>query len=111
MDLLPLVRRKRARRSSSIVSSLAFTSSPLAPIFSSAFLKNSAAIDKETTGEVNVATLREAMAKSKKMDGEEDKENVDNAAVKGVDKRAEAALVKKRSFGISVSLSFRGKSQ
>lgn len=35
----PVVRHKRARRSSSIVSSLAFTSNSLVPILSSAFLK------------------------------------------------------------------------
>lgn len=108
-------RYKRARRSSSIVSSLAFTSNSLAPIFSNAFLKNTG-IDKTSTtvgdGIINVASLKNTIEKveeSKEYDADE-KENNTKAQDKNIFKSSPAqTLTKKRSFGISMSLSFRGR--
>ncbi|KAK9896356.1 hypothetical protein P389DRAFT_189938 [Cystobasidium minutum MCA 4210] len=100
-------KRKRARRSSSIASSLAFTSNSLAPIFSSAFLKHANSAENKVDG-VDVASLRGMLSTPKKADEEKENQGVGQGKINN---NNPPLLAKKRSFGISVSLSFRGKSQ
>lgn len=113
-------RHKRARRSSSIISSLAFTSNSLAPIFSSAFLKNSN-LEKTTTamsndGDISIASLKNAMGTLEKTNefgiiNSEGKENESKKISIDTINPSSHTLPKKRSFGISMPLSFRGRGQ